>query len=196
MTTKKIVVTAALVLLASSNVTNAALPVTRQENADKSITQICATLENKIDTLITGVNSNRKKHIEAYNNLIGSADNLLEKLNKQGYDTAKARSAAAFLNTKIIKFGKDLNDYKKALEDTRSYACGDSGGQYAAKLTAARELQKIVREDVQDIRQFYQKTLKSALNELKEQVPSPERIHTDTIPPVTAPPTGEPTVNQ
>lgn len=141
------------------------------EKLEERVKEGCEDIETRIAEKVTKFNGNKRKHISAYNNMLGRAKKFVEKLDEKGYDTSKVESDIKTLNEKIIKYARDYTTYNNKLIEAQNYACGKSHDEFVAKFAEAKEALKAVREDVIDIKNYYQNTLRVDLANIKNQAP-------------------------
>jgi hypothetical protein len=132
--------------------------------------KLCANIEAKIQIKISSFDANKARQLNAYLNMKDRLVALNGKLVARGLDTSDLQADLVTLDGKINKFAADYKAYIDSLRATKNYACGQSQGQFVAKLKEAKTLLLEVHKDVLDIRSFYVSTIKPDLQEIKKQI--------------------------
>lgn len=150
-------------LRASSTSTRSMSSSTREEVLDR----VCAKLSSRIDSRIANFDEVFSKHLEIYNMHKEKISQIESKLALGGLDTSKLKTDISTLETKIATFSSDATKVKETLENTRSFSCGNSEGDFKSAIETVRTAQKLVRTDAQDIRDFITKTLIKDVQDLR-----------------------------
>lgn len=157
-------------------------PAERVEERREEVTEERAdTLQKRIELVITRFNNNKERHIAAYNKVKSQLGEIADALEAKGYDVVKIKGDYRELDLKIKKAATDYAAFIKKLEEAAELAPGASDGQFAQVLAQARSLLRVFREDILDIRHFYQTVIRKDLQDLKEQTPS----GSSSLPPAT-----------
>lgn len=146
---------------------------TREAIKDAKVTIVaekCKLIEANVETKTSRFDSNKAMHQEQYTQMKERLNNLVTQLKAKGLDTTKLETDVATLNTKTDKFVTDYEAYITKLKDTKAYACGHSDGEFRSALQLARTAILPVRQDVIDIRSFYQTTIRPDLIALRTQL--------------------------
>ncbi|MBU4240369.1 MAG: hypothetical protein KKE43_02595, partial [Actinobacteria bacterium] len=130
------------------------------------------TVQKRIELIITRFNNNKDRHIETYKRVKTRLEEIADALEAEGYDVTKIRQDYQTLDSKIVKAATDYAAFIKKLEEAAELAPGAGGGQFAQVLGEARSLLRVFREDILDIRHFYQTVIRKDLEDLKGQNPS------------------------
>jgi hypothetical protein len=140
----------------------------------------CQTITERVDLKVTRYTDNRTEHVQLYKNLVTRITNLLTKAADSGYDTTKLKADLTVLNDKIKNFDKVHADYITKLGATKSFACGNSEGEFLQALKEAKDSLLTVREAVLDIKAFFQNTIKPDVLALRAQKQEPTVTPTAT----------------
>ncbi len=140
----------------------------------------CARITKKIENKTTGFDENKDRHYNAYKNLDDRLTKLSAKLKAKGYDVTELDADRVVLDEKISKFLTDYTAYMAKLGETKDYACGHSDGEFKGKLAEARALLKTVREDSQDIKNYFLNTIRPDIKKIRDQKPTTENGGSDT----------------
>jgi hypothetical protein len=132
----------------------------------------CQAMTQRIETAIARFNNNKDGHTRRYLAVADHLKNLNEKLKAKGYDTSKPEADYKVLNEKILKASQDYQMFITKLEATKQYACGQSQGQFKTALQDAKAQLKVYREDVADIRNYYQTVVRPDVKALRDQKPN------------------------
>ena len=145
-------------------VNSALLSATNKLSCDN----IAKAMENRISTF----EKRQNLHVPAYNNLKSRLDTLVSKLDSRGYDVADLKDEVATLGDKIDKLSDDYDAFLNKLKDIKSYADDCSNYKKAdvqTKLTEARALLKIVRNDGSDIRNYFKTVIRPDIVQISKQ---------------------------
>lgn len=138
------------------------------------------TVQKRIELIITRFNNNKERHIEAYQKTKARLKEIADALEAEGYDVDKIRSDYQELDLKIKKAATDYAAFIKKLEEAAQIEPGD--GQFAATIGEARSLLRVFREDILDIRHFYQTVIREDLEDLKDQNPPESSLRVPATP--------------
>ena len=130
------------------------------------------TIQKRIELIITRFDNNKDRHIEVYQKTKVRLKEIADALEAEGYDVVKIRGDYRELDLKIKKAATDYAAFIKKLEEAAELEPGASDGQFAATIQEARSLLRVFREDILDIRHFYQTVIRKDLEDLKEQTPA------------------------
>lgn len=129
----------------------------------------CDLINSRIDLRINNFNANKETHIQRYQNIKTNVTNLVTYLKSKGYDTSKLETDLATLNTMVVTFGTDYSSFITKLEAAKQFTCGQSDGQFKAKIEEARAQLTIARTQAKDIRVFIVGTIRPDLQALRNQ---------------------------
>lgn len=143
-----------------------------QELEDKKqqmIDERCKLVNTNIDTKTERFDNNKNRHQAEYAHMQERITRIITQLKVKGLNTAKLEADLTTLNTKIDKFATDYAAYIAKLKDTKNYVCGHSDGEFRSALQGARTSILPVRQDVADIRNFYQTVIRPDIQALRQQ---------------------------
>jgi hypothetical protein len=152
--------------------TSPALAQTASPTTAPQVEERCQAMTQRIETAIARFNNNKDGHTTRYLKIAEHLKNINEKLTAKGYDTTKTEADYKILNEKIVKASADYSTFISKLGETKQYACGQSQGQFRTALQAAKAQLKIYREDVADIRNYYQTVVRPDAQALRDQHPT------------------------
>ncbi len=168
-----ILLTLAFAFLFSASLTFATTTATTtppgKVKAQEKLEKRCTQIENKIQVQIGRYEDGKARHLNSYSNLANRLEKLITRLEDKGYDTTQLKTDLVTLKTKIAKFSTDYLVYITRLNGTKAYACGKSEGEFKNELKSAKDLLKAVQDDSEEIRSFYQETIKPDLKALRKQ---------------------------
>lgn len=130
----------------------------------------CDMITTRIDTITARYSNNKDAHIKRYQDLKDKVSKIIDKVDGKNVDTAKLKTDLQTLDEKIKLFAKDYDDYINLLNDTKSYACGKSEGEFKASLEKTRNAAKKLKQDELEIRNFIQTTIKPDIQDIKDQL--------------------------
>ncbi|HMT55839.1 MAG TPA: hypothetical protein PKD20_03105 [Candidatus Saccharibacteria bacterium] len=139
---------------------------------ERKIKNGCSTIKGKITSLrtrITTVVANRKK---AYKEIGEKLDVLIEKLKAAGADTTKIETIREDIRGDLATLEESMNSYDTVLADLEVMDCEADPATFKSAVLSAREMQKTLREQAQAFRAFATGELKTALQEIRDQLKS------------------------
>jgi chromosome segregation ATPase len=167
---KKLTMFLALMVICGFALSAKAITTTSQSNVGNSLPN-CEKVETKLQVRITHFDQNKEKHIQAYNNLVDRIEKFIARIKAKGYDTTKLEADLATLKEKVADFTEAYAAYMTLLDETKNYTCGQSHGDFAAKLKEVRAQLKIVHQMAADIRNFWRTVIRVDLLDIKKQYP-------------------------
>lgn len=129
----------------------------------------CELVETNISRKIANFENNRDHHLASYTKTKDRMTALATKLESEGYDVAKLKADLALYDAKVTKFKDDYTLYFTALQQSQSFACGQSEGDFKTQLQVARTQLKVVHDDAVVIRTFWADVVKPDILALKAQ---------------------------
>lgn len=135
-----------------------------------AVSQRCNRLTNEIEARIRRYELNHTAHVETYKGVKIRAQNIVDKLEGKGYDLAEIQTDLLTLKSYIDVFEKDYADYIAKLAEAKGFVCGQSEGQFVAKLKDARDALKKVNQDAAVIRNYYKEVLRPDIKTLRDRV--------------------------
>src|SRR5687767_12754507 len=120
----------------------------------------CEKISATIDRKVQQAGEGKGKHQGTLSRLQERLERLENRLRSEGYDTTQLNQDLEALEGKIQKFNQDYVQYLQRLQAAKTDQCGKTPGEFRGKLQFARAEQKIVREDLAGIREFYRTTIK------------------------------------
>lgn len=129
----------------------------------------CKNIETKISTKVTRFDQNKEKHVTVYQNTKERIEKFIAKMKEKGYDTSQLETDLKTFDTKIKEFSASYSVYVQKLQQTQAYTCGHSEGQFKTQLQDTRDQLKLVHQKAVELRSYYQNTLRSDIQALKQQ---------------------------
>ncbi|MFA6228006.1 MAG: hypothetical protein WC668_02355 [Patescibacteria group bacterium] len=127
----------------------------------------CPVIESKIQIKVSGFDNSKVRHMQAYQTLKDKLSAMSDRLVTRGVDVTALKAALAVLDTKIKKFSDDYAAYVALLKQGQESVCGQSAGQFKAKLKEAQTALKTVNADVLDIRAYYNTAIKAEIAKIR-----------------------------
>ena len=154
----------------------------RKENMGE---QQCKNIENKIANRINRYENNRQMLRTVYTNMKARLTRLVERLKAAGADTTKLEADLAILTTKTEKRKTDYATFMTTLQDSQTFACGKSEGEFKGKIEEARKVPEIIKADREDIKNFFETVIKADLKAIRETLAAQKETtgpteHTET----------------
>ena len=116
--------------------------------------EACAKITEKVTARITKYNEVQGIHDARFQQMVLKLKEISAKLKARSLDTNTLDAQIAVLEQKRSKLETDKQSLMSKLEESKNFTCGASAGQFKAKISEAKLLQKIVVADVKDIHDF------------------------------------------
>ena len=130
----------------------------------------CQAKETALTTKITNFETVKTKHITAYTNIKTRLTTVALMLDALNIDSTKIKADTTALDTKITQLTTDYTTYNTQLQQTQTYTCGKSNGEFRTSLTQSRADLLVVRTDITGIQTYINSTIKTDLQSLKALV--------------------------
>lgn len=143
-----------------------------QDRKEKMSEEKCKNIETKIATRTNRYENNKAMTEKVYTNMQARMKRLLTKLKSSGADTSKFETDLKTLDEKITKLRTDYSSFIATLTQTKEFVCGKSEGEFKNKLEEARKVPETIKQDREDIKNFFQNTIKADLEEIKNKLSS------------------------
>lgn len=145
---------------------------TAQSTATAGAIARCQTVEAKIQTKLQNYTTAKEKFTTAFDNLQTRLDAFDLKIKAKGYDTTMLEADIAVLKQKVTDFKTLVADANTQLQQTQTYTCGQSQGQFVKSLALARQKIRLTHQKALEIRTFYRDVIRVDLVALKDQTAS------------------------
>jgi chromosome segregation ATPase len=140
----------------------------REENQE----QRCEVAEGRIDNKINKFDENKENHVERYRHIKEAVSNLVTRLKEKGLDTGNLEKYLTELDSKIKDMASDYQTFIDKLKATKSFACGNSNGDFLAALNEAKSARLTVWQDAVEIRKYIIETIRPEMKRLRDQLQS------------------------
>jgi|GEM_PF-3136885 len=161
--------TSSTAVFAETQATDSKPNETIKEKIEERVEAKCDKAEVVIQKILDHYNMNKRDHIQAYNAFRHRYDEIVTKLETDGYDVSKLTDYSITLESKITTFASDLSLFMQSLKDSQKYACGESNGQFLAAAKKSKDILKKIRTDINDIKDFYHDIIRPELMNLRKQ---------------------------
>lgn len=136
---------------------------TLAQSAERSVR--CTVSQVRLNTRITQIDTVRDAQARAYANLLSRIDRLVASAETNGYSVIDLMSARDAVQDKVDTFTAEAETFSKNLMTAKNLTCGESDGEYAAALSAARMSLVEVRTSALDVRVEFRESLIPALKD-------------------------------
>ncbi len=182
--------------IASPQGTSVDINVTQKVKTQQSLEvkeNICVRVTQRVQNRVSFYESAQEKWGHIHQGVISRLKNLTQKLDAKGCDTIQVKTDITAFEKLIAEYASLFKDFMAATRQVQTYSCqADASGRQTA-FTAARQKHQLAKAKRQEIRLFYQQTLRpdvKALNQTCRALQSSPR-------PSTSPnPSPAPTLNQ
>lgn len=128
----------------------------------------CEVVTNRIDKKIAHFDAKSTKYQTVYANTQTKLNELVDKYQTAGLNTANLQADLATLKTKTDKFLADRVLYRAELVALQSVDCEDPEA-FRAQLVETRSMQSTLRSDIKDIKRFFKTDVKPELKSLRAE---------------------------
>lgn len=140
-----------------------------QARKDKYIENRCERVTFNIDNRIERYNSNWKRHTERYLKIKNSVINFINKVEGKGYEVGELRSVLNDLDSQIQSAANTYSTVIEQLNEAKTFACGNSEGQFKAAVETANDYLQDFRAQVRDIGDFVREEVRPAIEAVRDQ---------------------------
>lgn len=142
------------------------LKAKRKENREKW----CEQTGVRINTRVNRYENNQAMYQKVFSNMKTRLDRLVANLKEKGADTTQLEADLKTLAEKIAKLDSDYATFIAALKETTTSTCGQSDGEFKKQLGEARSVIPTIKADRQDIKNFFQTTIKKDLQTIRQKL--------------------------
>lgn len=149
---------------------------TFRNTKEKMNEQRCKNIETRVDTRLKRYRNNEQMLQNVFGKMKTRLDRLVVKLKAAGADTTTLEADLVTLQAKIDKLNTDQASFMATISETQTFACGKSEGEFAEKLGEARKISPLIKQDRQDIRNFFQTKIRPDLQAIRKTLSDEEEI--------------------
>lgn len=128
----------------------------------------CELLAERIEKRRAEFEARFTRGFKVFENHSAKLKELSAKAGKAGLDVSKLNSDIAILDVKIAKLNEDKELMRGGLSTAKEFTCGDSEGDFKEAVSILPEAARVVGQDVKEIREFIQTTIKADMKDLQE----------------------------
>lgn len=154
---------------------NAALIVTKKidlnNTRDDVRNQACTRTIERINERLSQYEANKDKWSTRHQGVIKRLESLIVKLEARSCDTASLKTDIQTYQTLITHFAASFRAFQNTLQGSRAYVCGESRGQFKQQVDTSRQELQIVRQNAEEIQNFFKNTLKPHLSQAAKSCP-------------------------
>jgi hypothetical protein len=154
------------------NATNStsALNGTKTLNVTEDWSKLCSDINARVDGKINAFEDGKNRRAMGLFNILEVISRIEQRAKTANIDTSQLDSDFVFLNQSIEIFKTDYALFIEKLNNTKNYTCGHSQGQYMNALSEARPQLKIVKADLDSIKDFTNSVIKQDIQALRENI--------------------------
>lgn len=139
------------------------------ERKDEAIANRCEQVSAAIESRLANYDSMKEFRVNRYQSMKEQVSALITRLDEGGYDTTKIKTELDEFDALVQIFASDASAAAEALRGTKSFACGDSQGEFKTQLEKAKAAFSKAAASAKAVGEHYRTQLKPALQSLKEQ---------------------------
>lgn len=155
---------------------------TPQDKKEAKLEFKCEVTSSKMDALELRYKKAFEKHQGTYKNIISRINEVLTTLEEEGYDTENAKTAVNGFEEKVNNVQTEYDGFVFQMQQAKDYLCEDNNqGEFKQSLNQSRNQLKLLRQEMLALKNAYEKDVKPALLELREQIrdAEDERVPSD-----------------
>lgn len=156
-----------------------------EDRKEKIAEDKCKNIEERIANRLNHHENNSQMMNTVYGNMQQRIARLIERLKTAGADTTQLEADFSILITKIEKLRADHATFIATLTESQSFVCGKSEGEFKGKMEEARKVPEIIKQDREEIKSFFEKTIKADLKAIRAKLATQKEAAT---PPTTVTP--------
>jgi len=141
-----------------------------KEKRDEAKEEKCKNVESRIEAKMNKYENGNISVENVHKKLKERIGNIVTRLKNNGVDASKLEGDLETLDQKIKQVASSYDTFIAALKETKTYACGESQGQFRTKLQEAKKLMVNVRTARQETRSFITGTIIPDIKALREQL--------------------------
>lgn len=141
-----------------------------KEKAKAAKEEKCKNVESRIEAKMNKYENGNISVEDVHKKLKERIGNIVTRLKNNGIDASKLEGDLETLDQKINQVASSYDTFIAALKETKTYACGESQGQFRTKLQEAKKLMVNVRTARQETRSFITGTIIPDIKALREQL--------------------------
>lgn len=141
-----------------------------KEKRKEAVEEKCKNMESRIEAQMNKYENGNISVEDVHKNLKERIQNMVTRLENNGIDAGKLKEDLAELEQKIAQTAANYDTFIAGLEATKTYACGESQGQFRTKLQEAKKLMVSVRESRKETRSYIVNTIIPDIKALREQL--------------------------
>ncbi len=126
----------------------------------------CEAVAEKIGNHVERYQNNTDKHQTRYDRIVARLNALVVRLQEAGIDTVELEVAISNFEQKLILFEAVTADYLAHLAEVQGLACSETEGEFRSALTHLKEHGQEVRLSAQDLKAYWQETLRPLITSL------------------------------
>jgi hypothetical protein len=156
-------------LLSAQTPVSPAVPTSPATTA--TVADQCQKVTEKVDLKISNYSEAHSNFDTRFATIIEKTKTLSQKLSARGIDTAALNNSISTLEAKRAKLATDKQAFIAKLQESKQFTCGASQGQFKAKITEAKTLQKSVVASSKDM-QAAAKSIRESIKTIRATVAS------------------------
>lgn len=145
-----------------------------QEQREERREQRAESIGQRVELVIARFENNCQRHINTYNAVKAECAELIGYLEGKGYDCGRLKTDLQTWDQMIVKAARDYASFIGLLRAAQAHDPLASRGQFKAAVEQARAQLRVFRQDVLDVRHYYQTVIRSDILAVRSQTPSPE----------------------
>ena len=132
----------------------------------------CGIAQASMRNLLERILATQKTRQTAYKNISDILANLQKSLNAQAFETSTLKTVTDTYDAKVSVYTTDMDAYRQAVEDAVAVDCVKDPHGFLGALETARLYHDKLTPDINDIRSYTTNTIKSTLDQIKQQLAS------------------------
>lgn len=130
----------------------------------------CNNVTKKVEMITERYDQNKKRYINAFQNIHRSMEKFALKFKADGYDTVQLEAHITEFNNMIQNAIRSYNEFRVGLENAKGEACGGDDKEAQQEFTQARKELKDFKDTMLDLRTYVKETLRQDIMDLRGQI--------------------------
>lgn len=142
-----------------------------QEAKERAMEFKCEITSSKMDMVTARYRTHFERHHDTYKNIVTRVSDVLDQLEDKGYDVDSARTALNSFDNDIDNAQTEFDAFLYQMEQAKGILCQNGNADnFQQSLNQSRTQLQEVRKNMLSLRSRYQRDVKPALLELRQQV--------------------------
>lgn len=150
------------------------------ERKSDAVANRCEQVSAAIESRLSNYDSMKEFRVNRYQSMKEQVSALVVRLDEAGYNTVALKTELEEFDALVQIFASDANAAAEALRSSKSFACGESEGEFKSQLEQAKAAFSKASASAKAVGEHYRTQLKPVLQALKEQAKNKQSTRNTT----------------